>query len=354
MSLNVAIYCSNVAGQWIGSFAHCYDHARVFSPYITSSLAERALKGSTPRWIEVYTRFEIEAFAAGASSLSTLRMLKKKGYPLFHVPRLHAKVFDHPRDFATVGSQNLTQRGTRNREATILIRDPELLAQLRRQLARWALAGQPITMQMIRDAEAAIVLLRKEFQNLQRSCRKIEQRVFSAQSARDDRRSLVNEQRETELRAYQQERQTRLDRMGDGTSVPYDFCRQVAWNATEWLRQGTFVRPRRLADHLRKGLYGWELPLGENRFAVELAVLMCRAKLTEIFSPETPRSFSLTPDETTNLQGMVPYSVIGHGDKRYKNGYKVDDGRMRFGTHRVNLANTVAAILHFSESERSA
>ena len=233
MNPSVAIYCRNVADHWIDAFVHCYDPARVFSPYITSPLAKEALNATLPGWIEVYTRFEIEAFAAGASSLSTLKALHGKGYPLFRVPRLHGKIFDHPRGFATVGSQNLTQQGTRNREATVLIRKPELLAQLRRQLARRVADRRPITLEIILEAEGAVILLRKDFRRLKRACRRIEERVFSAQVARNDERHRLKEHGETELRTYQQELQERLARMGDGNSVPHDFCRQVAWNATE-------------------------------------------------------------------------------------------------------------------------
>ena len=223
MRTRIVVYCRNIANQWVDTFVHCYEPGRVFSPYITSPLAKEALNAALPGRIEVHTRFEIEAFAAGASSLSTLRTLHEKGYQLFHVPRLHAKVFDHPRDFATVGSQNLTQQGTRNREATVLIRDPELLAQLRRQLARWVADRQPITLEMILEAEDAIILLRKEFRRLKLACRRIEAGVFAAHIKREDGSRLAKERSENELRIFQQELQERLSRMGDGDSVPKDF-----------------------------------------------------------------------------------------------------------------------------------
>lgn len=348
MSTNV-VYCRDVAGLWTGSFLHCYDKARVFSPYITSSLAERALEAALPQLIEVYTRFEIESFVSGASSLSSLKTLKEKGYPLFHVPRLHAKVFDHHRDFATVGSQNLTQGGTRNREATVLIRDPALLMQLRRQLDRWVTDRQPITMEMILEAEAAIILLRKEFRRLQRACRQLDKRVICAQSERDEQARLTNEQRKDELLTYQRERQIRLDRMGDGVSVPKGFCQNVAYNATEWLRQGKIVRSRGDAKHLRKGPFGWEIPLGENRFAVELTVKWCREKLVKMFPNEAARPFALRADEALQLEVYVRAAIIGHRDKLYSTKYPVgSDGRMWLGNHAVNPANTVAAILYFA------
>ncbi|MDQ3623475.1 MAG: phospholipase D-like domain-containing protein [Verrucomicrobiota bacterium] len=350
MTANVVIHCRNVAGHWAGAFIHCYERARVFSPYITSSLAEQALEASWPHWIEVHTHFAVEAFAAGASSLATLKALHEKGYPLFSVPRLHAKVFDHPRDFATIGSQNLTQRGIRNREATVLIRDPELLAQLRRQLAHWIADRRPITMEMILETEAAIILLRKEFRRLQRACRQVEKQVLAAQHKRDEQSRLLKKQEDVALRTYQQELQQRLGRMGDGTSVPYDFCRSIAWNATEWRRQGRIVRSRRDADHLRTGPFGWEVPLGENRFGVELAVKWCREELKKIFPIEAPRPFILTAGEVSNLEVFVGAAIIGHRDKLYSASYRAvsSDGRVWLGNHAVNPANTVSAILHFA------
>ena len=45
---------------------------------------------------------------------AAIEELKQKGYMLRSVPNLHAKVIITSNDFATVGSQNLTQKGTKN------------------------------------------------------------------------------------------------------------------------------------------------------------------------------------------------------------------------------------------------
>src|SRR5258708_35534286 len=92
----IAIYCRNVAGIWSGTLKQCGAIARIFSPYLTSSLAEQVLDSDQPTKVEVHTRFDIEAFASGASSIATLRLLVERKYPLYDVPRLHAKVFELP------------------------------------------------------------------------------------------------------------------------------------------------------------------------------------------------------------------------------------------------------------------
>ena len=327
------IHCRNIQPVWEGAFVQIHGKVYVFSPYITSPLAENVLRSSTPSLIEIHTRFEIEAFAARASSLTTLKQLVCAGYQLFEVPRLHAKIVSQPSVFATIGSQNLTQNGTRNREATVELRDSRIMNDLQRQTARWIKVRKPITLERIEAAESLIVPLEREFQRVLRACR------------RADRRTILLE--------YQRELNRRLAKFDDGNGVPQQLCKNVAWNSTEWYRNLQFVRSRRDANHMRKGPYGWEIPLGANRFGVELAIRLCFNELKRMFPPDKVRTFQLAQHEVATLRKLVQAAVIAHDDRPYHASYPVaDDGRIWFGTHAVNSAQVVAAILHFSGFEQ--
>ena len=65
---------------------------------------------------QIYTRFSVEDFASGSSSLSTLKVLLAGGYPVYEIERLHAKLVAASGSFASIGSQNLTFNGVNNRE----------------------------------------------------------------------------------------------------------------------------------------------------------------------------------------------------------------------------------------------
>lgn len=354
MNAAITIHCRNVAGQWKGAFLHCYDPGYVFSPYITSSLVEKALEATLPSRIEVHTSFDIASFAAGASSLSSLKSLHKIGYPLFHVPRLHAKIVFHPRKFATVGSQNLTQRGTLNREATVVITDAGLMAQMRKQIDRWMADRRPISLEMIQEAEVQIATLVREYRRLNRISKRLERQIFDAEDYRLSDAARTELRQQEDLCAYRDQLRQKLEQMGDGHSVSKEFCENVAYNAIEWRRQGRIVRSRRHAFRIRPGPHGRELPLGENRFALELAIRLCRDEIEKMFPSDKTRLFTLTPDEVTRLCVFVTAAIIGHKNRLYSTSYPVDeDGRMWLGNHAVNSVNTVAAILQFAGFEQS-
>ncbi len=120
--------------------------------------------------------------------------------------------------------------------------------------------------------------------------------------------------------------------------VPERICRNICHNITVWSRQGEEVRARNDSKHMRRGKYGWELPLGENRFGVELAVRWSREHLSLCFLQGEPRPFKLSPYELERLGDYAAQAVIGHGDRLYRNSYPVDNGKLWFGTHAVVTA----------------
>ncbi len=137
--------------------------------------------------------------------------------------------------------------------------------------------------------------------------------------------------------------------MGGSGPVPRDLCYNICWNLTVWLRQNQEVRARKDANRLTSGRYGWELPLGENRFGVGLAVHWSRAYLTGLFDPYEMRSFRLDGEAVAKLEFYAATAVIGHGDMLYRATYPVDSKRkMWFGTHAVVLPWFATSLAHFA------
>ncbi len=130
--------------------------------------------------------------------------------------------------------------------------------------------------------------------------------------------------------------------------VPEMLCRNICHNITVWLRQGAEALAKADSRHMRSGHYGWELPLGANRFGVEQAVRWSREFLRDCFLEGEPRPFKFTPMESQRLQSYAAQAVIGHGNRLYRNTYPVENGRLWFGTHAVVLARFVTSLGHFT------
>ena len=342
------IACKNVAPVWLRSVPKCAGLVRVFSPYITSPLVVESLAVADRKRAEVYTRFDLEAFAAGASSIQALEAILKAGHPLFDVPFLHAKVVIADGVVATVGSQNLTARGTKNREASVVVTDSSEIAALRANTEQWIADASPITAEMIADAKARLPILYRAMRRLQRECMEAQKAILAVEKRREEITAQYQaDMQQAVLQEYWKELQSRLARL-DGDRVSRDLCTNVLWRATEWLRKGEFARSRKDAWRMREGRWGYELPLGENRFLIEFGLKLVRDALSEMFQPGVPRDLCLTQDEILRLRYLLACCVAGHGERRFHS-YPVDENwRMAFGSHYVNLRYTIDAILEFT------
>lgn len=155
------VYTRSIDRRWRNELHDETVKVWAFSPYLTSKTADSVLGRLGEGACEIYTLFEMEVFASGASSLSTLSKLLDQGHQLFHLPRLHAKIILAPGEFASIGSQNLTSRGTRNKEATIAFQDSANLKELEKSIQPWLLERIPITKAMIADMEELLPPVRR-------------------------------------------------------------------------------------------------------------------------------------------------------------------------------------------------
>lgn len=177
-------YFRSIARRWqreIGEGGSNLD-VSVYSPYLTSKTAEVVIGGASPQRCKIYTRFSVEDFAAGASSLKCLRKLCTLGYSIFSVPSLHAKVIVVPGRFASIGSQNLTSGGTHNREASVVFTDPKEVAQIEVLAAGLKTGASKITQEMIADLEDGMRAIERKFKEARQAAREFE-RIAQQKSA---------------------------------------------------------------------------------------------------------------------------------------------------------------------------
>lgn len=151
----------------------------VVSPYLATPNAELAVAWADKETAVILTTFEVETFATGASDIRTVKRLVDAGFHVRGLHGLHAKIVLAD-DAAIVGSQNLTNRGRRNKEATVLIRDREVVEGLRADLALWMQDSFRITLGMVADIERELDDLRdliKGLSELRNRARKADGRM---------------------------------------------------------------------------------------------------------------------------------------------------------------------------------
>jgi hypothetical protein len=156
---------------WTQAIVEDPEGVIIISPYVTSRTAETVLRRTAPHRARLYTVFEASLFASGASQIGTLKRIAKDGHEIFHVHMLHAKIL-LTRKCATVGSQNLTERGaTRNIEASAVIRDPDRVERLRTEVEELVANATPVSLDQIIETERALPPLRRAFRSFEKASR---------------------------------------------------------------------------------------------------------------------------------------------------------------------------------------
>ena len=128
---------------------------------------------------------------------------------MYYVDGLHAKIVVSDR-FASVGSQNLTKGGTRNKEASIVTTDPHIVAAIRQCVEHWRTMAQPIDLEMIDLMEQLVKPLRRRMTKvtkdlvaadlqISREIRQREQARVEAEQRKQEAEALSKQREQEEL-----------------------------------------------------------------------------------------------------------------------------------------------------------
>ncbi len=176
--------------QWVKVLKSATGEVLAFSPYITPSPVTRALaeKGAS---CKLYTEISAKTYVSRGSELSCLKALRTAGVQVFHLERLHAKVlFIRENNFVTVGSQNMTKRGTQNLEATVVFSSSKEVAQRTwAELEPWTKVAKLVTPQVVADLEAAVEALKQEYEQWKKKVKATTTDIWDSwQKAEDERK----------------------------------------------------------------------------------------------------------------------------------------------------------------------
>lgn len=147
----------------------------VLSPYFTSETAESVLENVEN--CEIYTVFNVENFVSGASSIQTLKKLIHKGFSVYFIPQLHAKIILVVDSFVSIGSQNLTNQGTRNKEATFTSTSLSVVKFIEDELQNWFAERKEVSLELLEDLEDRIAHLRDFYDEFRDEVEKVEEEI---------------------------------------------------------------------------------------------------------------------------------------------------------------------------------
>jgi hypothetical protein len=195
----------SILRRWKSEVSHAGGACAVFSPYLTSTIAETVLGSAAEKAnCSVYTLFDAEVFLNGASSIRTLKRLKENGVRLFAIHGLHAKVVIVRPNFASIGSQNLTAGGTQRREATVAIMDPKAVEQVWSDMKPWCDDANEITTEMIHDMIRLLPPLKKKMKAVRQEIEDINLRIEGDEQKRIEERRDEAARREAEAERQRQ------------------------------------------------------------------------------------------------------------------------------------------------------
>ncbi len=263
-----SIYLRNVARRW-KSELETDKKVYILSPYITSKTAENVLENTISNYCEIYTLLDFETFLNGGSSIKTLKNLINKGIKVYSIQNLHAKIILISDKFVSIGSQNLTNQGTRNKEATFTSTDEKIVNFVEREIKKnWLNNCKEITLEMLEDIEKSIKPIKKKHKNLIGEIEKAKEFVEEQETQRKaERHKELERQQELELQKEYQKRLYTIRRKLEEFDKTHEVVRghlEVKGNYY-WIRSGvnTFI-PNSIKDN---DLLNWKI--GKEKLALE-------------------------------------------------------------------------------------
>jgi hypothetical protein len=365
---DVEFYLRSVARRWRREVEGS-ERVLVLSPYLTSKTAEAVLEMTPGDRCDVYTVFNAENFASGASSIQTLMKLQKQGCSLYDLPDLHAKIVLVPGAFASIGSQNATRQGTLNKEATSVFTDPDAVAIISAMVEPWLDERRPITADMIDDMNLALPPLIRAMRRARRACQALDKKLREdealrieeerARLAEEERLRLAEEERlrmEAELRQIEEARREQLRR---NITAVRQRVRTICPNGSvDWATAARFVAasawwlthrsgPVRAPRHMHR-LFGgdgdWKIEFGSNTFHVAYAIKMCASSL-ERWLDRRHSSEAVTIEELREaLRWDVRGAVSNYRGDMYS-AYPIDGNDMKLGGQSVDVADFIRCFL---------
>ncbi|WP_431023941.1 phospholipase D-like domain-containing protein [Halomonas sp. H5] len=342
----IEFYLKSIDRRWKKEASNSVESVLFLSPYVTLNTAALVLKNAHPKISQLHTVFSFYNFASGASSVATLRRLKEQGCKIFHLEGLHAKISINDKSFASIGSQNLTLRGTKNKEGTVVIKDEDKISELKSLVDGWTKDSVPITEFMLDEAESLIAPYKKDLEDIIQSL-SISEDLFWEKLAVDKMRKKVPLVKKNIEKFICQ---------GTYSNISIDVARYFARNSAWWLRHPS-GRPVRAPGYEDK-IYGespdWRIGFGANEFMIGIAISRCLATLDEAVNNISAGRKINREDVERGFFYDITGAVANYEGVEYEGYYSaIAGGRdMVFGTQSIDIKDFIDCLLVLTEYDK--
>ncbi len=121
---------------------------RVISPFVTEQMVRNIQERIDFNSFELITRYNLQDFALGLSSLTGLKFAVESGAKIYGVQNLHSKIYLFDERSAIISSANMTRGGMiTNYECGLHLTDSQLISELHRYFNHLrALNAEPLTL----------------------------------------------------------------------------------------------------------------------------------------------------------------------------------------------------------------
>lgn len=330
-------YLKSIDRRWKKEVASAEESIIFLSPYLTSNTANLVLNDANPDITQVYTVFSFQNFSFGSSSIKTFKSLIKARIKLFHIAKLHAKILIVDGRFASIGSQNLTFGGTRNKEASIVLSDRDQVTTLYKLIGTWMAEAIPISEEMVLLAEDFIYPLQNKIQSTTNEVSEAEEE-FWYQLELGKLQSRLTEVRQ-KLEGY-------FDNAGEviiEKEVAQYLVRQSAW----WLKHpaGYAVRAPRHASNIYGSNRDWRIDFGANSFLVGRAAVRCLRTVKDAIDRIDRGELISYKDIRSRMFHNIWGSVANFEGVEYEGFYSAIEGNdIVFGTQSVDVSDFIECI----------
>ena len=143
---NRAFVARDVYSRWQRLVASAQDSITIYSPYFDKLVPFllKANKNLDPDKISVITDFTAESLLEMPNQLRTIKKVLSEGVSVLTLPGLHAKILLIDDKYVSIGSQNFTCRGRRNKEVSATPFEPLEGSQFIATLLDWRKQAQHI------------------------------------------------------------------------------------------------------------------------------------------------------------------------------------------------------------------
>ena len=177
------------------------DSITVFTPFFGALLPKLLNNNANlihAGSVTVVTNFNVDFLLEQGHQARALKQLLKAGVKVVSLPDLHAKVLIVDEAFVSVGSQNFTYRGTKNRETTIVPSESLLGSPFIQRLLVWKKEAKVIELE---DVEDVISKLGKSIRQTRIDQRQLRRKFEALRNALSEERRRVQALHELETRS---------------------------------------------------------------------------------------------------------------------------------------------------------